>query len=282
MKFKQLADMVITNHYQYKKSPMNIIIVNELISLIGDVNIKQINATTYDELLKHWRGIENGNSTINRKLLVLGFCMTYAYERELIPTRPKFKLLTETPEELSFVSPLQETALLEYFTVTDEDKLKLSEEKLMIKTLMKAIIIIGLDTGARMSELLRIDADHIDNNYIRLYITKNDKPRSIPMTKRVKEQIEIIKQYDYFANLNKSKVSYQFNDTAVKNLGFYDITFHSLRHTFCSRLLQAGVPIYKVSKLMGHKDVTITDRIYGHLVNKDLEEAIALLEKTYN
>ena len=33
---------------------------------------------------------------------------------------------------------------------------------------------------------------------------------------------------------------------------------------------------------MGHKDVTITDRIYGHLVNKDLEEAIALLEKTYN
>ena len=57
---------------------------------------------------------------------------------------------------------------------------------------------------------------------------------------------------------------------------------HALRHTFCSRLLQAGVPIYKVSKLMGHKDVTITDRIYGHLVNKDLEEAIALLEKTYN
>ena len=282
MKFKQLAEMVITNHYQYKKSPMNTTITNELVELIGDVNIKAINATTYDELLKIWRDKGNSPSTINRKLKTLGFCMTYAYERNLIAARPKFRALTETPEELSFVSPFQESALLEYFTVTDEDKLKLTEEKLMIKTLMKAIIIIGLDTGARMSELLKIDGEHIDNNYIRIYISKNDKPRSIPMTKRVREQIEIIKQYDYFSNLSKPKVSYQFNDTAVRKLGFNDITFHSLRHTFCSRLLQAGVPIYKVSKLMGHKTVVITDKIYGHLVNKDLEDAIALLEKTYN
>ena len=282
MKFKQLAEMVITNHYQYKKSPMNTIIANELISLIGDVNIKNINALTYDELLKHWRSIGNSPSTINRKLHTLGCCMTYAFERELIPNRPKFKRLTETPEELSFVSALQESTLLDYFTLTEEDKQTLSEEKQITKILMKAIIIIGLDTGARMSELLKIDGEHIDNNYIRIYISKNDKPRSIPMTKRVKEQVEIIKQYGYFSKMNKSKVSYQFNDTAVKKLNFNDITFHSLRHTFCSRLLQAGVPIYKVSKLMGHKSVVITDTIYGHLVNRDLEEAIALLETAYN
>lgn len=279
MRFNKLADILLNEYFVNKKSPMNKIILNELINLIGDTPIKQIDHNTYDLLLKAWKNKGNSASTINRKLKTLGSCLTYAADRGLISTRPKFKLLVEEPEQLTFVTPEQETQLLKCFTLTPQEEKTLSKEKQITKILMKAIIIIGLDTGMRMSELLRINDDSIDGNYIRVWENKNNTPRSIPMTKRVNNQIQIIKQYEYFDLLNKSKVSYQFNDTTVKELGFKHITFHSLRHTFASRLLQNGVPIYKVSKLLGHKSVVITDKIYGHLRNKDLEDAIATIDK---
>ena len=279
MKFNKLANILLNEYFVNKKSPMNKIILNELVDLIGDTPIKQIDHNTYDLLLKAWKNKGNSASTINRKLKTLGSCLTYAADRGLIPTRPKFKLLIEDPEQLTFVTPEQETQLLKCFTLTPEEEKTLSKEKQITKILMKAIIIIGLDTGMRMSELLRINEGNIDGNYIRVWENKNNTPRSIPMTKRVNNQIQIIKQYGYFELLNKSKVSYQFNDTTVKELGFKHITFHSLRHTFASRLLQNGVPIYKVSKLLGHKSVVITDKIYGHLRNKDLEDAIATIDK---
>ena len=55
------------------------------------------------------------------------------------------------------------------------------------------------------------------------------------------------------------------------------LNFHSLRHTFASRLVQRGVSIYEVSKLLGHSDIKTT-QIYAHLRNEDLRNAVELLE----
>jgi integrase len=44
------------------------------------------------------------------------------------------------------------------------------------------------------------------------------------------------------------------------------IRFHDLRHTAASLMLNQGVPIFKVSKILGHARPSITSDIYGHLV----------------
>ena len=55
-----------------------------------------------------------------------------------------------------------------------------------------------------------------------------------------------------------------------------DVTFHTLRHTFASWLVQAGVPLYKVSRWLGHHSITVTER-YAHLApNQSDERAEAL------
>ncbi len=51
---------------------------------------------------------------------------------------------------------------------------------------------------------------------------------------------------------------------------------HTLRHTFASHLVQNGVPIYDVSKLLGHSDVKMTE-VYAHLSPNNLAAAISRL-----
>lgn len=61
------------------------------------------------------------------------------------------------------------------------------------------------------------------------------------------------------------------------------ITFHGLRHSHASYLISEGVDIYYISKRLGHSDITITMRVYGHLLNsqrkKEASKALAALDR---
>ena len=47
---------------------------------------------------------------------------------------------------------------------------------------------------------------------------------------------------------------------AVRLAGIKQTTFHQLRHTFCSRLADAGAPLPVIQKLAGHASITMTSR----------------------
>ncbi|MCL4486328.1 MAG: site-specific integrase [Nitrospirae bacterium] len=65
---------------------------------------------------------------------------------------------------------------------------------------------------------------------------------------------------------------------AVEKAGLSGVVWHTLRHTFCSRLVQAGIPLTTVQKLAGHKDYTTT-LIYAHLSPGHLHDAVEILDK---
>ena len=66
---------------------------------------------------------------------------------------------------------------------------------------------------------------------------------------------------------------------ALRAAGIGDFTWHDLRHTFASWLVQDGVPLDRVSELLGHKSLTMTMR-YAHLgPNQCLHEDVALLTR---
>ena len=67
-----------------------------------------------------------------------------------------------------------------------------------------------------------------------------------------------------------------------ENVGIEDFHFHDLRHTFATRLAQRGVDLYKISKLLGHVNTTMT-QCYTHHCPESLREGIEVLEKVdYN
>jgi site-specific recombinase XerD len=65
---------------------------------------------------------------------------------------------------------------------------------------------------------------------------------------------------------------------AVRKAGLSGVNFHTLRHTFASRLVQAGVPLNTVRELLGHGSMQVTMR-YAHLAPNNLHEAVAVLAK---
>ena len=63
---------------------------------------------------------------------------------------------------------------------------------------------------------------------------------------------------------------------ASEDLQYPDVTLHTLRHTFASRLVQAGRPLYNIQKLLGHKNSSMTER-YAHLAPDFGAEDISVL-----
>ena len=58
----------------------------------------------------------------------------------------------------------------------------------------------------------------------------------------------------------------------MERLEIQDARFHDLRRTFGYNLIKQGIPIYQVSKLLGHASVTTTERHYASLLATDVEE----------
>jgi integrase len=59
----------------------------------------------------------------------------------------------------------------------------------------------------------------------------------------------------------------------IRRLPMTLITPHALRHTFATRWLQAGGDIYKLSKILGHSSVAVTEAHYAHWLKENLVAA---------
>jgi len=146
---------------------------------------------------------------------------------------------------------------------------------------MQDVIILGCDTGMRVGEMLNVPYSDYNNGYVRIWINKSDKPRSVKLTERVLAMIGRRQMEDPYA---ETPLSYSYSwirrlmKRASEDLGYPDVTIHTLRHTFASRLVQGGRPIFNVQELMGHKTQEMTKR-YAHLAPDHGVEDISVLEQ---
>lgn len=151
------------------------------------------------------------------------------------------------------------------------------------------------ETGARASEALGLRIDDLDERRGTVRITprlnsnnarvKGSKERVVPVGPRFVRLAVDYLTFDYgatnsdylFVNLYGGLIgkpwSYDSVDDLVRRtrtkVGFH-FTPHMFRHTYSSRLLQAGARIEIVSALLGHADIQTTLAIYGHLKVDDL------------
>lgn len=234
--------------------------------------------------IARWRDqlLSNGAApaTVNRYLASLRAILNRAYsEWDAIKTMPKFHLLPLQNHRCRFLSRNEEQLILE-----------------ASKPHLRSLVIVLIDTGARLSEALdliwdNVNLDSPNQASITLLKTKNGLPRRIPLTSRATNLLLAIKKarkdlnlpvFLYHAPGTPEAVPFRNPhgawNTALRKSGVEtNIRIHDLRHTFASRLVSKGVPIFDVSKLLGHKSISMTMR-YAHLTPLAFENAIKKLE----
>ncbi|WP_315080632.1 site-specific integrase [uncultured Clostridium sp.] len=67
----------------------------------------------------------------------------------------------------------------------------------------------------------------------------------------------------------------------LKDNGFRHVKFHSLRHTYATRLFEKGVQLKTVQKLLGHSSIEITADIYTHVMNSEKISAVQKLNDLF-
>lgn len=167
------------------------------------------------------------------------------------------------------------------------------------------IFLIQMFMGLRIGEVLALRQGDIDlrHNRIRISrtlttladgtITMSDSPkteagnREVPIVPQIlpyiMEQIEVSKNYEnnkdeklLFRPLNATKniyvdrenVNNTLKTTLKRNFGIEGITTHSLRHTYGTRCIEAGMQPTVVQRNMGHTDISITLNIYADVFDE--------------
>lgn len=155
----------------------------------------------------------------------------------------------------------------------------------------------ALYTGARYGELCRLRVQDFNPTAGTLFIelTKSGKPRHVALTEEaqafftsisagrsagalmfLRDQVSRRRHSDLGDAWGKSDQS-RLMAQACKDSKVDGATFHELRHTYASGLVNAGVPMAYVAAQLGHSDTRTTEKHYGHLSPTALAEAVRKL-----
>lgn len=144
----------------------------------------------------------------------------------------------------------------------------------------------ALKSGVRMSEQYNLTWSDVDfkRKIMRLRKTKNGKPRNAFIIDDVATDLRTLKAMALGRRDGKEDSDLVFSKSDPhKWFGAYlkegkikDFRWHDLRHTFCSRLVQAGVHLSVVKEAAGHSSIASTMR-YAHLAPSQIHDALAVL-----
>ncbi len=129
-------------------------------------------------------------------------------------------------------------------------------------------IRIGFYSGMRMGEILRAE---VSGTAFVLRDTKNGHPRIVP----IHPKIAVCARN--FRTMPKSTLTRAW-EKARDAAGLHHLHFHDLRHSSASEMVNAGVDLYTVGAVLGHKDSRSTQR-YSHLATATLAAAVGKIGK---
>jgi len=214
------------------------------------------------------------DATINRDLSVLRHILYWAVDEQLVQANPlaRLKMARERRTRRQVLSVAEEQLLLP--AATDH---------------LRAMIMAALDTGMRRGEITSQRWEDIDFSRKLLFVTRSKTPegesREIPLTGRLLEHLLQHHKpeglvFDYKGR--PVRIVKRAWKTALTNAGIRHVRFHDLRHTFNTRLMEAGVLQEVRMALMGHSSGSKVHAIYTHIELPAKREAIRKLEAWVN
>lgn len=299
IKYTDLANKWLNYHSQFIKestySNYRNIIDNHLFPDFGDLEIYDFNNSILQQyvIAKHSNGSKINDSlsikTVKDIMVVLKLTLRYAFKEDNISS---FDLSVKYPKitENRSIKTLSKSEISKIISAVQNS----ADER-------DIGILFGLLSGMRIGEIcaLRYSDISFKSNTIevsrtlqRIY-TKNDKTkiietspktnssfRSIPLSKELKTKLVTKKNSNNNYVLSNSKnpveprllrkrFSSLLNECNIKHY-----TFHSLRHTFATKCIEAKIDYKTISVLLGHANINTTLNLYVHPNSTQKKRAI--------
>ena len=153
----------------------------------------------------------------------------------------------------------------------------------------KPVMLFAIHTGFREGDIITLTWEQVDFFKRRIILdkTKNDEHHTVPINDTLFEVLKNLNKVMLIdCNLvfhHNGKPLYRIQihralKKACERAKIADFRFHDLRHTFATLLINEGVDLYTVQKLLGHKDGRMTQR-YAHLTHEKFVSAVNQLDR---
>jgi integrase len=255
---------------------------------------------------QRWKKAGGQPRSINRDIQRLQSVLSRAVEWGILERHPLAGLKPlkfDKTGRVRFLSPAEETSLRKALTAREDERLKarirfntwrvarkkkpLPETSLETTDHLKPLVLVALNTGLRRGELLGLKWGAINFSGKVLSVTaetaKSGHTRRVPLNTEALLTLSAWHKRagkpsaDDFVFPGADGERMKRIDTAweslMKRAGLKNFRLHDCRHHFASRMVQAGVDLYTVKELLGHSEITMTER-YSHLAPDNLRAAV--------
>lgn len=178
---------------------------------------------------------------------------------------------------------------------------------------LRAMVCLGLYAGLRANETLHLRPMDVDLETMTLYVrekpladgsswrpksrtSRRELPIGTPLAAALRGHLEAGRHSDAWLfpsatlpgwPISDDMMAFQFK-RVVENAGLVyghaeqiGITYHTLRHSFASQLVMAGVDLFTIARLLGHANTKIVESTYGHLAPDHKRRAVDRLDTVF-
>ncbi len=237
-----------------------------VVKAIGaDTPITEVTTATLDKLVAALsrkpasrRGGTLSVASVNRYLSCASSILTFAKARGHVQGDVEVPWQREDNVKLLWLSPEDEDAICAALAARGWHA-----EAFVVRVLTA--------TGMRLGELEGLEPGQIEDDWVRLWKTKTNRPRSVPIAQPMARELRALVAAN--ALPKRSTLQDRFAK-AVESAGRNpEFSLHTLRHTCASRMVARGEHLLKVKKLLGHNSLKTTER-YSHISDEDLYNSV--------
>ena len=279
--FAEMMERYMTEHSARNKAPRSHVrdksLRDHLVGFFGDLTLVEVTPSLIAEYKTKRREERAAAKTINNELILMGHAFNLAIK--------EWEWLKENPVQR--VSKEKVNNLIErWLTFKEENKLLSVSPKWL-----REIIIFAINTGLRQSEILSLQWSRVDLSRRTITILEEQKNQGRDTLPLSEGALTVLKER---ARVRRGETNYVFYNkigrridarnlqrafsSATRKACIENLRFHDLRHTFATRLVQAGVDIYIVQKLGRWKTISMVMR-YAHHYPESLRSGVEALDK---
>ena len=253
--------------------------LDRVCSVLGDTRLRDL---TPDMIQRLYAGLIADGLTVRTANAIIG-----TLSRALTKAVTACKLINNPADDIAMGKPEDCRA-----DALDRDQLKTLLDGLRAdsggdspeRRFMYPMVMLAAMTGMRRGEIIGLTWADFNraNGTIRITGAKTsagnrtiklDEPTAAMMRSLQAQQAILDPTAPVFPGVRPTRLSERFSALAQRFSMPDGCTFHWLRHTHATILLSSGVPVAAVSMRLGHKDPSITYRVYAHALDGDDDAA---------